>query len=121
MEVNHIMLPIALIRSIETNHPQGVNVSYINTRKPPLIVNDKIYYVISTNDTRNMRGSEYYLDYYHSTQSKQEFEEFLRQTPVHLHSIPYKDTNIFEIEDGMHRIERAIWLDLTTIPAEVHD
>lgn len=113
----HIKLPISLVASIVENKPEGVNAEFYQSPKPLLVVNGKNYHVISPSDKRNMRSKIYYIDYYQRDLTNEQFVNFLQQNPIVVRSIPFGKHTIYEIIDGMHRIERAIWMGLITIPA----
>jgi hypothetical protein len=116
INLTRIVLPYVLVQSIINNKPKHVQTELKFTDpKYELIVNDQRYVAISRKN-RFLRDSSTIDSYGDRGISDCEFIKLLEENPVKLYQ---KQNHIYEILDGMHRIERVIWLNLTAIIADI--
>jgi len=119
--LDHIIIPINIAKSIVRNKPEDVSARLMQTedKKPVLIVGGLAFFNITKFDKRFMRGPDVIDSYVTRGFDDKQFLHSLVENPVVLKKIASEDQFLYEIVDGAHRIERAIWLGLETIPAAI--
>jgi len=118
INLTRIVLPYVLVQSIINNKPKCVQTELkLIGEKYELFVNGQRYVAISKKN-RFLRGSSTIDSYRDRGISDCEFIKLLEENPIKLYR---KTPHIYEIVDGMHRIERAIWLNLESVIAIISD
>ena len=117
-KIHDLVIPINVAKSIVKNKPPHVDARLMQTvdKKPILIVNQRKYINISKLDKRFIRGPASVDQYATRGLDDEQYSQFLLKNPIVLERL---GTDLYEIIDGAHRVERAIWLGLTEIPGEL--